>query len=63
VAYVYGGPSFDGRPSAALDQPLRESKRSVDAIEADALRVLPAVDRLRGQYSLENVLRILKPSL
>ncbi len=53
AAYVYGGPSFDGRRPAALDQPLREFKRSVDAIERDGPRVVAAVDRLRGQYNLE----------
>ena len=35
AAYVYGGPSFDGRRPAALDRPLREFKRSVDAIERE----------------------------
>ncbi len=59
VAYVCGGPSFDGRRPAALDQPLREFKRGVDAIERDGPRVLAAIDWLRGQYSLEKVLRAL----
>ena len=59
AAYVYGGPSFDGRRPAALDAPLREFKRNVDAIETDGPRVLAAVDRLRSQYSLEQVLRAL----
>jgi hypothetical protein len=63
AAYVYGGPSFDGRRPAALDQPLREFKRSVDAIERDGPRVVAAVDRLRGQYNLEKVLRDLNRSL
>ena len=63
AAYVYAGPSFDGRRPALLDQPLREFKRSVDAIERDGPRVLAAVDRLRGQYELEKVLRSLNRSL
>jgi hypothetical protein len=63
VAYVYGGPSFDGRRPAALDLPLREFKRSVDAVERDGPRVVAAVDWLRGQYNLEKVLRALNRSL
>jgi len=63
AAYVYAGPSFDGRRPALLDQPLREFKRSVDAIERDGPRVLATVDWLRGQYELEKVLRSLNRSL
>ena len=63
AAYVYGGPSFEGRRPAALDQPLREFKRSVDAIERDGPRVLTAVDSLRGQYALEKVSRALNRGL
>ncbi|WP_157100137.1 hypothetical protein [Rhodoplanes sp. Z2-YC6860] len=63
MAYVYGGPSFDGQRPAALDRSLREFRRSVDAIERDGPRVVAAVDRLRGQYELEKVLRALNRSL
>jgi len=63
AAYVYGGPSFDGRRPAALDGPLREFKRNVDMIETDGPRMLAAIDRLRGQYDLDKVLRALNRSL
>ena len=63
AAYVYGGPSFDGRRPAALDHPLREFNRNVDMIETDGPRMLAAIDRLRGQYELEKVLRALNRSL
>ena len=59
AAYVYGGPSFDGRRPAALDSPLREFKRNVDMIETDGPRMLAAIDRLRGQYNLDKTLRAL----
>lgn len=62
AAYVYGGPSFDGRRPAAFDQPFREFKRSVDAIETDGPRMLAAIDRLRGQYDLDKTLRALNRS-
>ena len=57
--YVYGDASFDGRRPAALDKPLREFRRSVDAIPSDGRRALVAVDRLRGQHTLDHVLRAL----
>ena len=57
--YVYGDASFDGRRPAALDKPLREFRRSVDAIPSDGCRVLVAVNRLRGQHTLDHVLRAL----
>ena len=57
--YVYGDASFDGRRPAALDKPLREFRRSVDAIPSDGRRALVAVDRLRGQHTLDQVLRAL----
>jgi hypothetical protein len=57
--YVYGDASFDGRRPAVLDGPLREFRRSVDAVPTDGRRVLIAVDWLRGQYALEHVLRTL----
>jgi hypothetical protein len=63
VAYVYGGPSFDGQRPAALDGPLREFKRIIDAIETDGPRVLAAIDRLRGQYDLDKALRALNRAL
>ena len=63
AAYVYGGPSFDGRRPAALDGPLREFKCNIDAIETDGPRVLAAIDRLRGQYHLDKVLQALNRSL
>ena len=59
AAYMYGDASFDGRRPAALDKPLREFRRSVDAVPTDGQSVLIAVDRLRGQYALEHVLRAL----
>ena len=63
AAYVYGGPSFDGRRPAVLDSPLREFKRNVDAIQTDGPRVLTAIDRLRGHHELEKVLRAWNRSL
>jgi hypothetical protein len=60
--YAYGDASFDGRRPAALDRPVREFRRSVDAIPTDAPRVLVVVDRLRGQYELDRVLQALKRS-
>ena len=59
AAYVYGGPSFDGRRPAALDVPLCEFKRNVDMLETDGPRMLAALDRLRGQYNLDKTLRAL----
>ena len=47
AAYVYGGPSFDGRRPAVLDSPLREFKRNIDAIETKGPRALAPIDRLR----------------
>jgi hypothetical protein len=63
AAYVYGGSSFDGRRPAALDSPLREFKRHVDAIETDGPRVLAAINRLRGHHDLDKALRALNRSL
>ena len=63
AAYVDGGPSFDGRRPAALDGPLREFKRNVDAIETGGPRVLAVIDRLRSQYNLDKALRALNRSL
>ena len=63
AAYVYGGPSFDGRRPAVLDGSLREFKRNIDAIETDGPRVPAAIDRLRGQYHLDKVLQALNRSL
>ena len=63
AAYVYGSPSFDGRRPVALDVPLREFKRNVDMIETDSPRMLAAIDRLRGQYNLEKVVRALNGAL
>jgi hypothetical protein len=57
--YVCGDASFDGRRPVAFDKPLREFRRSVDAIPADGHRALAAADWLRGQYTLEHVLRAL----
>ena len=57
--YVYGDASFDGRRPVLLDKPLREFRRSVDAIPTDSRRAILAVDWLRGQYSIEHVLRAL----
>ena len=57
--YFYGDASFDGRRPAALDKPLREFRRSVDAIPSDGRRALVAVDRLRAQHTLDHVLRAL----
>ncbi|MBX9827447.1 MAG: hypothetical protein K2Y27_20945 [Xanthobacteraceae bacterium] len=57
--YVYGDASFDGRRPAALDRPLREFRRSVDAMPSDGRRVLFAIDRLRGHHALDHVLRAL----
>jgi hypothetical protein len=57
--YVYGDTSFDGRRPAALDRPLLEFRRSVDAVPADGRRALVAFDRLRGQHTLDQVLRAL----
>ena len=62
AAYLYGGPSFEGRRPAVLDIPLREFKRHVDAIETDGPRMLAAIDRLRGQYDLDKVLRAMNRS-
>ena len=59
AAYVYGGPSFEGRRPAVLDRPFREFKRNVDMIETDGPRMLSAIDRLRGQYNLDKTLRAL----
>jgi hypothetical protein len=61
--YAYGDASFDGRRPVALDQPVREFRRSFDAIPADGRRVIFVVDRLRGQYELDRVLQALKRSL
>ena len=59
AAYMCGDASFDGRRPAALDKPLREFRRSVDAIPSDGRRALVAVDRLRAQHTLDHVLRAL----
>jgi hypothetical protein len=59
AAYVYGDASFEGRRPAALDRPLREFRRSVDAIPSDGRRALVVVDRLRAQHTLDHVLRAL----
>jgi hypothetical protein len=60
--YAYGDVSFDGRRPATLDRPVREFRRSVDAIPADGRRALIAVDRLRGQFALDGVLQALNRS-
>jgi hypothetical protein len=60
--YAYGDASFDGRRPAALDRPVREFRRSFDAMPTDGRRVLIVVDRLRGQYELDRVLQALKRS-
>ena len=60
--YAYGDASFDGRRPAALDRPVREFRRSVDAVPTDGPRVLIVVDRLRGQYALDGVLQAFKRS-
>jgi hypothetical protein len=60
--YTYGEASFDGRRPAAIDRPVREFRRSVDAIPTDGRRLLIVVDRLRGQYELDRVLQALKRS-
>ena len=57
--YVYGDASFDGRRPAALEKPVREFRRSVDAVPGDGRRALTAVDWLRGQSTLDHVLRAL----
>jgi len=60
--YAYGDASFDGRRPAALDRPVREFRRSFDAIPTDGRRALIAVDRLRGQFALDGVLQALNRS-
>jgi hypothetical protein len=60
--YAYGDASFDGRRPAALDRPVREFRRSFDAIPADGHRILIVVDRLRGQHELDRVLQALRRS-
>jgi hypothetical protein len=60
--YAYGDASFDGRRPAALDRPVREFRRSVDAIPADGRGALIAVDRLRGKFALDGVLQALNRS-
>jgi hypothetical protein len=62
LLYAYGDASFDGRRLAALDRPVREFRRSFDAISTDGRRLLIVVDRLRGQYELDRVLQALKRS-
>jgi hypothetical protein len=57
--YMYGGASFDGQRLAALDRPLREFRRSIDAVPADGRRALIALNWLRGQHTLDHVLRAL----
>jgi hypothetical protein len=61
AAYVCGGSSFDGRRPAALDGPLREFKRNIDAIKTEGPRVLAAVDRLRAQYQSRQGAASLEP--
>ena len=60
--YAYGDASFDGRRPAALDRPVREFRRSFDAVPTDGRQLLIVVDRLRGQYALDGVLQALKRS-
>jgi hypothetical protein len=60
--YAYGDASFDGWRPDALDRPVREFRRSVDAVPTDGARVLIVVDRLRGQYELDRVLQALNRS-
>ena len=57
--YVYGDASFDGRRPGALDKPVREFRRSVDAVPGDGRRALTTVDWLRGQSTLDHVLQAL----
>jgi hypothetical protein len=60
--YAYGDASFDGRRPAALDRPVREFRRSFDAVPTDGRQLLIVVDRLRGQYELDRVLQALNRS-
>ena len=57
--YVYGHASFDGRRPAAFDKPVREFRRSLDAVPGDGRRMLTAVDWLRGQSTLDQVFQAL----
>jgi|EndMetStandDraft_5_1072996.scaffolds.fasta_scaffold2016594_1 hypothetical protein len=44
LLYGYGDPGFDGHRPEALDRPLRNFHRAVDAVARDAQRVLVAID-------------------
>lgn len=45
LLYGYGDPGFDGHRPDALDRPLRDFHRAVDATARQAQRLLLAADR------------------
>ena len=47
---------------STIDPTSAEFKRNVDMIETDGPRMLATIDRMRGQYDLEKVLRALNRS-
>jgi hypothetical protein len=63
LIYGYGGASFEGRRPDALDRPLREFHRSVDAALADGRRAAIALDDFRTMRYLANGLRPLNNAL
>jgi hypothetical protein len=57
--YGYGYSAFDGHRRAALDLPLREFHRAVDAVWFDGRRVLTMLDDARSMRYLSPLTRAL----
>ena len=63
LVYGYGAPAFDGRRPEALDRPIRDFHRGVDAALVDARRVTVALDDFRTMRYLATALRPLGGAL
>lgn len=57
LLYGTGDPGFDGRRPAALDRPLRDFHRAVDAAASDMRRTAVTLDNLRSMPDVVAALR------
>jgi hypothetical protein len=57
LLYGWGTPAFDGHRPDALDRPLRNFHRTVNATATDGRRTLAALDELRALPNLAASLR------
>lgn len=57
LLYGWGHPGFEGRRPDALDRPLRNFHRAVNATATDTRRAVAALDDLRTLRDLASALR------